>query len=518
MDPSFSGAVNCLTSTPYRPDGSSSRKGGDFSRSTAQQLLPNIRSSQDAWIVVIKKNKSVLENLILWLNQLKRDGEEKLDGFPVMVIDDEADNASVNSGTEDNPRTINRLIRVMLEILGQKTFIGYTATPYANLFIPDDWEFEGKTKVNGLEFEVGPNLFPRDFIVNLMPGTNYMGADVVFGRLALDNEEDELTGLDVFRPITDNLPPDDADYEGGAYIPLKQGPSDPIPDGIPESLKEAVRSFILVVATRDARGQGDQHDSMLVHVSYRIAWIDAIAMLVESYFILIRDAVLIGDSIMLSELQEQYESEFGSRTAAIKSSLSYDDAGVAVTPWSKVLPCLQSAVQKIVVHAVHATRRGVTMTPSDLLYEDYPESGLHVIAVGGGKLSRGLTLEGLSISYFLRTTRMYDSLMQMGRWFGYRMGYADLCRIYTTPRLFSQFRHITMATEEMRRGFDEMFHQGLRPVQVQLKVRTDPNRELLITAANRLRAANRAKVTFGGKRFRHTSLIWFLLFKCPMLM
>jgi hypothetical protein len=194
-----------------------------------------------------------------------------------------------------------------------------------------------------------------------------------------------------------------------------------------------------------------------------------------------------------------YESDFASRTAAIKSSMSYDDAGIEITPWSEVLSCLQTAVRKIVVHAVHATRRGVAMTPSDLLYDDYPDSGLHVIAVGGGKLSRGLTLEGLSISYFLRTTRMYDSLMQMGRWFGYRMGYADLCRIYTTPRLFQQFRHITMATEEMRRGFDEMFHQGLRPVQVQLKVRTDPRRELLITAANRMRTAERTKVTFGGR-------------------
>ena len=178
MDPDFNGAVNCLTSTPYRPQNDSARKGGDFSRATAQQLVTNIRSSQDAWLVVIKKNKSILENLILWLNQLKREGEGKLDNFPVLVIDDEADNASVNSGPEEDPKTINRLIRVMLELFGQKTFVGYTATPYANLFIPDEWAFRGKALINGQEFEVGPDLFPRDFIVNLMPGTNYMGAEV----------------------------------------------------------------------------------------------------------------------------------------------------------------------------------------------------------------------------------------------------------------------------------------------------------------------------------------------------
>ena len=499
MDPDFNGAVNCLTSTPYRPQNDSARKGGDFSRATAQQLVTNIRSSQDAWLVVIKKNKSILENLILWLNQLKREGEGKLDNFPVLVIDDEADNASVNSGPEEDPKTINRLIRVMLELFGQKTFVGYTATPYANLFIPDEWAFRGKALINGQEFEVGPDLFPRDFIVNLMPGTNYMGAEVVFGRLALDNDDRELEGLDVFHPITDNLPPGDDDYDGGAYIPLKQGPSDPIPDGIPESLKEAVRNFVLVVATREARGQGKKHDSMLVHVSYRVAWIDGISMLVDDYFQLIRQHVRVGDRVMLADLKNQYESEFLSKTDAIKASLNYDDAGIVSTPWSNVLLALQSAVDKIEVRAVHATRRGVQMPPSDLLYEDHLDSGLHVIAVGGGKLSRGLTLEGLSVSYFLRTTRMYDSLMQMGRWFGYRMGYADLCRIYTTPTLYNQFRHITMATEEIRKGFDEMFHQGLRPVDVQLKVRTDPNRELLITATNRMRNAERALVTFGGK-------------------
>ena len=186
---------------------------------------------------------------------------------------------------------------------------------------------------------------------------------------------------------------------------MKQGPSDPIPDGIPESLKEAVRNFVLVVATREARGQGKKHDSMLVHVSYRVAWIDGISMLVDDYFQLIRQHVRVGDRVMLADLKNQYESEFLSKTDAIKASLNYDDAGIVSTPWSNVLLALQSAVDKIEVRAVHATRRGVQMPPSDLLYEDHLDSGLHVIAVGGGKLSRGLTLEGLSIRYFLRTTR-----------------------------------------------------------------------------------------------------------------
>jgi hypothetical protein len=79
----------------------------------------------------------------------------------------------------------------------------------------------------------------------------------------------------------------------------------------------------------------------------------------------------------------------------------------------------------------------------------WEDKGLSVIAVGGDKLSRGLTLEGLSVTYYLRASRLYDTLMQMGRWFGYRGGYSDLCRIFTTDELISWYRHIAMATQEL---------------------------------------------------------------------
>ena len=319
-------------------------------------MTTNLLGSQDKWLVVIKKNKSILEFDPV-VKSAKAGRKSKLDNFPVLVIDDEADNASVNSGSEEDPRTINRLIRVMLDMFGQKTFVGYTATPYANLFIPDDWAFSKKTSIKGVEFDVGPDLFPRDFIVNLMPGTNYMGADVVFGRMSMDGDDRELTGLDVFRPIKDNLPPGDEEYDGGPYIPLKQGPSDPIPSGIPESLKKAVRDFILVVAVREARGQGDKHNSMLVHVSYRVAWIDRIALMVDEYFQRVRQDVRVGDRAMIVDLEHQYETEFRSKTSAIKASLNYSDAGIEETPWDRVADCLLSAVDKVQVSAVHATKK-----------------------------------------------------------------------------------------------------------------------------------------------------------------
>ena len=95
-------------------------------------------------------------------------------------------------------------------------------------------------------------------------------------------------------------------------------------------------------------------------------------------------------------------------------------------------------------------------------YWDHPD-GMSVIAIGGDKLSRGLTLEGLSVSYYLRTSRMYDTLLQMGRWFGYRPGYVDLCRLYTSEELRESYEHITMATEELRQEFDQMAARACLP-------------------------------------------------------
>ena len=156
-----------------------------------------------------------------------------------------------------------------------------------------------------------------------------------------------------------------------------------------------------------------------------------------------------------------------------QKELRYDDPKVVPTPIEDVRKQLLSAVKRIQVRAVHGTMKGVKVPPLDLNYRDYENGGLCVIAVGGGKLSRGLTLEDLSISYFLRTTRMYDSLMQMGRWFGYRPGYVDLCRLYTTQQLFDNFKYITMVTEEVRRTFRELTILKRRPRDFQLKVRTD---------------------------------------------
>ena len=465
---------------------------GDFNRSIATKINVPI-GGKSPTVLVIKKNKSILENLILWLNQFAQDvnGERKIVNVPILVIDDEADNASVNSGTEVDVKTINRLIRTLLNLFNRNTFIGYTATPYANLYIPSSWSEELETLVKDVKFKVGEDLFPRDFIVNIPPPSNYIGAVQVFGY-ENDNTGEEHEGLDIIRYADDQEP----------HFPKKiiKDNAGELPDDVPDSLKEAVKAFILTNAIRRIRGQENKHSSMLVHVALRVKWIDIVAWLVNELLRTYKNQIKSKQGSILSDLEELYNNDFMPTTAEVKANMLYHDPKIKIHTWEEIKEQLIAAVSKIEVRAVHGVKNTSTLdyhNVQELNYDDY-DNGLCVIAVGGNKLARGITLEGLSVSYYLRTTRMYDSLMQMGRWFGYRPGYVDLCRLYTTSELVNWYRHVTMATEEMRADFDEMAANNKTPKDYQLKVRTHPGM-LMITALTKMREHEKIKIGYSGK-------------------
>nr|WP_320037613.1 Z1 domain-containing protein [uncultured Bacteroides sp.] len=471
---------------------------GDFNRATATRLNVPI-GGKSPTVLVIKKNKSILENLILWLYNFANEdlnGDKKIFDVPLLVIDDEADNASVNSGTEIDIKTINRLIRTLLNLFNQNTFIGYTATPYANIFIPTAWSEEVETMVKDVRLKVGEDLFPRDFIVNIPPPSNYIGAVKVFGYENNETGED-FKGLDIIRLANDQEP----------YFPLRLNSinKNELPDEVPSSLKRAIKSFILTCAIRRLRGQENKHNSMLVHVALYVTWIDRVAWLVNE---IVRDYKLqirSGQGPLLEELKSLFIEDFVPTTDNIIENLSYKDYKIKKHEWDEVKDVLIDAVMKIEVRAVHGTKNTRNLefhNIEDINYNDY-DNGMSVIAVGGNRLARGITLEGLSVSYYLRTTRLYDSLMQMGRWFGFRPGYVDLCRLYTTEQLINWYRHVTLATEEMRADFDEMSAQNKRPVDYQLKVRTHPEmvaiNRLSITSAYKMRDTERIAVSYSGK-------------------
>lgn len=466
---------------------------GDFNQAIANRL--NIPIGKNPVVFVIKKNKGILENLIDWFSKNDNiktiDGHPKLFDVPVLIIDDEADAASVNATKDINDvKTINKLIRTLLNVFDQNTFIGYTATPYANLFISQEYNDELKTVVKGKEYLIGDDLFPKDFIINIKAAKNYIGAAKVFGL------EDPVTGvinepLDVFRKIDDYDPP--------FFTTINKNNKEDLPEYLPESLELAIKSFILTCTIRRLRGHDKKHNSMLVHVALYVKWIDRVALLVNEKVREFKNKIESNDPKFIQELFELFENDFEPTTISTIENLDYTDVRIKNHLWEDVRSELKNAVSKIDVRSVHGTRSTTNLEYHNIEEIDYGryENGLSVIAVGGSRLARGITLEGLSVSYYLRTTKMYDSLMQMGRWFGYRPGYVDLCRLFTTQQIYDWFNHITMATEEMRNDFDEMTITHQKPKDFRLKVRNHHGL-MTVTSIAKLYWAQNISISFSG--------------------
>ncbi len=191
---------------------------------------------------------------------------------------------------------------------------------------------------------------------------------------------------------------------------------------------------------------------------------------------------------ILAELRSLWDRDFLATSHGIEKQM-LEHPHRAVTDWLEIEQALPDLLEQIDVRMINGTAK-------DAL--DYSDSatGLKVIAIGGDKLARGLTLEGLCVSYFLRASKMYDTLMQMGRWFGYRPGYLDLCRLYTTADLVEWFEHIADAAEELRAEFDFMMESGLTPRDYGLKVISHP--VLMVTSPLKMRTARTLYLSFSG--------------------
>lgn len=502
----------------------SSEINGDFSRKNAETNRVSLRSS-DAIVAVVKKNGSILKNLISWLSEW---GEKQPDGkiiirnVPFLLIDDEADNASINVNKE-KVSAINGCIRALLSLFEQSAYVGYTATPFANIFIPILKEESVKgldLTIKEYEFTVGQDLFPKDFIINIPAPSNYIGPAKIFGLPALTSSETTEEPLPVMRSVKDydvfnasNAKEQIQNLAVGvenelaitkSFVPDKHKKNDPLPDELPDSLKYAVKCFVLSAAARRLRNQVDVHNSMLIHISRFIVWQDRIATLVDAELKFYQKQIELKSGNLIKELEAIWLKEFVPTTAKIiRDTHVYTDPEITPISWKDVEVEIYPAISKIEVRAVHGDKNiaGLShhnISPLDYFFSEQQGKFLSVIAVGGDKLSRGLTLEGLTVSYYLRASKMYDTLMQMGRWFGYRPGYVDLCRIFTSDELIRWYKHITIASEEMRRDFDYMFLLKKTPREFGLKVRTHPG-VLKITAANKFRYKKIMYLSYSGE-------------------
>jgi hypothetical protein len=447
---------------------------GDFSIQVARQA--NFAPLTQPFLFVVKKNASILENLNRWIARLPDESR----AAPLLLIDDEADQASVDTndqplrpdGTFDedyDPTRINGEIRKLLNTFARSAYVAYTATPFANILIHHERSAQ----------EYGGDLFPSTFILSLTPPDDYFGPEAVFGT----NDEGDQGGLPLVRHMS---------QVGEGWIPDPHEKTlHPLFDGqdkIPPSLERAIDTFLLSCAARAARGQEKEHNSMLVHVSRYTDVHDHVHRQVLAYLDTTRALISGGDRQTLQRLQSLWEDDFEVATDSIAGTVF--GRQISKLSWSEVYARLPDSGDKIRV----VITNGRSKTGLD--YDAY-EDGLSLIAIGGDKLSRGLTLYGLTVSYFLRISKQYDSLLQMGRWFGYRRGYADLCRLYTTPDMEDWFRHIATANKDLRSQIARMQLMLATPKEYGLRVAG--HSIMSVTATNKQRYATERRTSYAGE-------------------
>lgn len=416
----------------------------DFNGKTRSSTAVRPESAKNPVIMVIKKNHNTLGNIIEWLRN-NEDGQRFIN-TPALIIDDEADNASINtSKNPDETTRINGQIREIFNLFSQGSYIGYTATPFANIFIdPDDYDQA-----------LADDLFPKDFIFTLEAPSNYMGASEFF----LNDKGEPNYDSPFIEFIDDNE----------STIPLKK-PKDFEIAELPKSLISAIYEYLVSIVIKDIRSVGNKHTSMLINVSHKTQEQKEVFSLVSQEYEEIRRAVKYLGAKNQTERMQNHHLE-----ALYRQYLNHSDECNVDQFFEK----LQSIIETIKIKVINSGS-------DDKLDYDNHEDGLNVIAIGGYSLSRGFTLEGLTISYLIRNTAMADTLLQMGRWFGYRDRYRDLCKLYITDASFEWYAFIAQSIEELRKEFIIMEQNGLTPSQYGLKVRNS-NTGLLITARNKMR-------------------------------
>lgn len=423
-------------------------RASDF-RGNADKIAVSLGEDKDAVVFVIKKNTTTLTKLTNWLVTLNADPATHKIDMPMLMIDDEADNASINtSASKEDPTKINKLIRELANVFTKSNYVGFTATPFANVFIDPETTEKMETQ----------DLFPEDFIVALPTPSNYIGPNKIFA------EDGEYHSQLVYI--------NDAGREEEDGFPFYFKHEKEWEDVLPESLTDAIYTFYLANTIRDLRGDKKDHRSMLVNISRFVK--------VQKY------------------IKGEIESIHAAAYRSLKFNLS-DDFNVSMRDpilkriylnwktrysncefsWKQIANVLFDSMENIQIKVVNSSKASEKL--------EYPTNeSLRVIAIGGLALSRGLTLEGLVISYFYRNTCTYDVLMQMGRWFGYRKNYEDLFRIWTHKSSARWYAEIAEATDKLKDDMYLMRDLGQKPKDFGIRVRNN-SAELNITAYNKMR-------------------------------
>ncbi len=423
---------------------------------------PNDLNPQTLKLAVIKKN-SRIEALAKWLKK----SPVPIDNLPAVIIDDEADHGSIDTnygkmdddGERISPTATNKRIRDLLQLFPKCIYIGFTATPFANVLIDAGAE---------------EDLYPRDFIVSLPEPPGYFGPRKLFG-LGMEPSDlspsvKEKPELNIIR-IVDDHDLDEIDEVFKSKLASSR------------VLSDALLTFVLSCCARLARRQDKDHFSMLVHPSQKTEPHRKFADVIRGELLYLKKAAALPDKFpdAIKRAKEMWESDF------LKVTHAQKDSNLTEYKFETIWKFAKQLIDSIEVKILNSHS-------DDRL--DYDTTPRRYIVVGGNKLSRGLTLEGLSVSVFTRNANQYDTLLQMGRWFGFRPDYYDLTRIFVSQLMAEHFAELARVEDEFRADCKKYSQEPDPPTPLQLKpiIRSHP--AMAITSRMKMGAGKPIYISF----------------------
>lgn len=398
-------------------------------------------------VFVIKKNARLISNVANYIRL--QAGDQKM-SMPLLVVDDESDWGTPNTGSETDPTRVNKEIRRLLGNSTRSSYLGITATPFANVFIDHEASLA----------EAGVDLFPKDYIRALPAPTSYFGASRYFldGNAALRTSVEDCLEL----------------------IPILHKSNHQV-DSLPDSLRQAVMAFVVGTAIRKKTADRQIPASMLVNVSRFNQVQSQVSDLLSDFLASLKDMVFaefVRTTATRTSLYEEFENVWEAEFMH-SAECSFDELKAVL--WDVISEFRVELVNSQTAASRRRQRKTLTAEQREQV-ELEP-----TIYVGGDVLSRGITLRGLQVSYFVREPRTMDTLMQMGRWFGYPTGYAELVRVWIPIETAKDFSWSAEVTDELKQMLIEMRSRNLTPKQFGLRVRTHPE-GFKIVAANKSRA------------------------------
>ncbi|MCZ7861097.1 hypothetical protein O9X98_06725 [Agrobacterium salinitolerans] len=452
----------------------------DHDLSQKSHITLSMASTTATTVLVVKKNSTILGNLLrLLAAQYAINPEESSRTIPesIFIVDDECDCGSVDTGKRDWEKSpeeheatrINQRIRLILKLFDRSVYVGFTGTPFANLLSDADLR-------NG---RYGDDLFPKDFVANLVSPPNYLGVGRLVGNKSRHIDPDEAANSQGLPELLAPIPARDAEW-----LPTGHKSGHVVTGPLPTSLQEAIDRFVITAALRCGK-----HNTMLVNLTRYQDVQHRLRDVIDDYVAGLRNAVALDDAATMNALRNLYELDMVPAAHDLwKRETGEARIALPLPVWGEVVEQVVRVLDALAVKAINGS------SSDTLQYLD--TDAACVIAVGGQKLSRGLTLEGLTISYFVRTTDQFDSALQMGRWFGYRDSYLALCRLYATDETFASLSLMAETSAGLRT--DIAIH-GIhtKPRDMCLSFGNHPGKR--VTARNKQQNTVLVQTTLSGK-------------------